>query len=125
MKARQLLAVLTRPPLRYSVVRQVGSHRRLKSAAGYPPLTFAWHDGATIAEEDAVSGPPRVVMEYFHEPEGWWARSDDPPGFTAAGASLDEVRELAHSGAEFYLERPVQVEDRLPDPQPEGPTARP
>jgi predicted RNA binding protein YcfA (HicA-like mRNA interferase family) len=49
MKARQLLAVLARPPLRYSVARQVGSHRRLKSAAGYPPLTFAWHDGATIA----------------------------------------------------------------------------
>ena len=49
MKARQLLAVLTRPPLRYRVVWQSGSHRRLKSAAGYPPLTFAWHDGATIA----------------------------------------------------------------------------
>jgi predicted RNase H-like HicB family nuclease len=56
------------------VVRQTGSHRRLKSAAGCPPLTFAWHDGATI----------------------------------------DEVRELAHSGAEFSLERPVEVEDRLP-----------
>jgi predicted RNA binding protein YcfA (HicA-like mRNA interferase family) len=53
MKARQLLAVLARPPLRYRVVRQVGSHRRLSSAAGYPPLTFAWHDGATIAP-DAV-----------------------------------------------------------------------
>jgi predicted RNA binding protein YcfA (HicA-like mRNA interferase family) len=49
MKARQLLAVLARPPLRYHVVRQSGSHRRLKSAAGYPPLTFAWHDGATVA----------------------------------------------------------------------------
>jgi predicted RNA binding protein YcfA (HicA-like mRNA interferase family) len=49
MKARQLLAVLTRPPLQYRVVRQAGSHRRLTSAAGYPPLTFAWHDGATIA----------------------------------------------------------------------------
>jgi predicted RNA binding protein YcfA (HicA-like mRNA interferase family) len=48
MKARQLLAVLMRPPLHYRVVRQVGSHRRLKSAAGYPPLTFAWHDGATV-----------------------------------------------------------------------------
>jgi predicted RNA binding protein YcfA (HicA-like mRNA interferase family) len=48
MKARQLLAVLMRPPLRYRVVRQAGSHRRLKSAAGYPPLTFAWHDGATV-----------------------------------------------------------------------------
>jgi len=53
MKARQLLTVLTRPPLRYRVVRQTGSHRRLQSAAGYPPLTFAWHDGAT--------GPPGVV----------------------------------------------------------------
>jgi hypothetical protein len=55
MKARQLLAVLARPPLRYRVVRQVGSHRRLKSAAGYPPLTFAWHDGATIT--------PRAVRD--------------------------------------------------------------
>jgi predicted RNA binding protein YcfA (HicA-like mRNA interferase family) len=49
MKARQLLVVLTRPPLRYRVVRQTGSHRQLRSAAGYPPLTFAWHDKATIA----------------------------------------------------------------------------
>ncbi|MDF2741345.1 MAG: hypothetical protein K0S88_2715 [Actinomycetia bacterium] len=49
MKARQLLAVLSRPPLRYRVVRQTGSHRLPRSAAGYPPLTFAWHDGATVA----------------------------------------------------------------------------
>jgi predicted RNA binding protein YcfA (HicA-like mRNA interferase family) len=49
MQARRLLAVLTRPPLRYRVVRQAGSHRRLVSDAGYPPVTFAWHDGATIA----------------------------------------------------------------------------
>ena len=47
MKARQLLAVLSRPPLRYRVVRQTGSHRLLRSAGGYPPLTFAWHDRAT------------------------------------------------------------------------------
>jgi predicted RNA binding protein YcfA (HicA-like mRNA interferase family) len=44
-----LLAVLARPPLRYRVVRQTGSHRRLESAAGCPPLTFAWHDGVTVA----------------------------------------------------------------------------
>jgi predicted RNase H-like HicB family nuclease len=53
-------------------------------------------------------------MDYFYEPEGWWARSADLPGFTAVGATFDEVRELAHSGAEFYLERPVEVEDRPP-----------
>lgn len=49
MKARRLLKVLTRPPLSYRVVHQSGSHRRLESSAGYPPLTFAWHDGVTIA----------------------------------------------------------------------------
>lgn len=49
MKARRLLTVLARPPLDYRVVRQKGSHRRLESSAGYPPVTFAWHDGATIA----------------------------------------------------------------------------
>jgi predicted RNA binding protein YcfA (HicA-like mRNA interferase family) len=62
MKARQLLAVLTRPPLRYRVVRQTGSHRRLRSSAGYPPLTFAWHDGATIA--------PGVVRDVLVEDVG-------------------------------------------------------
>jgi predicted RNase H-like HicB family nuclease len=65
-------------------------------------------------KEEAVSGPARVVMEYHHEPEGWWARSEDLPGFTAVGATYDEVRELAHSGAAFSLERPVEVEDRPP-----------
>jgi predicted RNA binding protein YcfA (HicA-like mRNA interferase family) len=49
MKARRLLTVLARPPLNYRVVRQKGSHRRLESSSGYPPLTFAWHDGVTIA----------------------------------------------------------------------------
>jgi predicted RNA binding protein YcfA (HicA-like mRNA interferase family) len=48
MKARELLAVLIREPLSYEIVRQRGSHRRLK-AAGRPPITFAFHDGATIA----------------------------------------------------------------------------
>jgi predicted RNA binding protein YcfA (HicA-like mRNA interferase family) len=48
MKARELLAVLTREPLNYEIVRQRGSHRRLK-APGRPPITFAFHDGATVA----------------------------------------------------------------------------
>jgi predicted RNA binding protein YcfA (HicA-like mRNA interferase family) len=62
LKARQLLVVLTRPPLRYQVVRQAGFHRRLKSAAGYPPLTFAWHDGATI--------PPGLVRKVLVQQVG-------------------------------------------------------
>jgi predicted RNA binding protein YcfA (HicA-like mRNA interferase family) len=48
LKARALLGVLCREPLGYRVVRQSGSHRRLE-APGYPPLTLAFHDRATIA----------------------------------------------------------------------------
>lgn len=47
MKASQLLAVLCRSPLNYVVERRKGSHRRLV-AEGRPPLTFAYHDGATV-----------------------------------------------------------------------------
>jgi predicted RNA binding protein YcfA (HicA-like mRNA interferase family) len=47
MKARRLLAILTREPLNYRVVRQRGSHRRLR-APGRPPFTFAFHDRDTV-----------------------------------------------------------------------------
>jgi predicted RNA binding protein YcfA (HicA-like mRNA interferase family) len=47
MKAKKMLAILERKPLRYRVVRQSGSHRRMQSP-DYPPLTFAFHDSATI-----------------------------------------------------------------------------
>ena len=47
VKAKRLLAILKRKPLGYRVTRQSGSHRRME-APGYPPLTFAFHDKATI-----------------------------------------------------------------------------
>jgi predicted RNA binding protein YcfA (HicA-like mRNA interferase family) len=47
LKARRLLAILTREPLNYRVVRQTGSHRRLK-AQDRPPITFAFHDSRTL-----------------------------------------------------------------------------
>ena len=47
MKAKRLLAILEREPLNYHVSRQSGSHRRME-ASGRPPLTFAFHDKATI-----------------------------------------------------------------------------
>lgn len=47
LKARRLLAILRAKPLGYVVVRQSGSHRRLE-ADGRPPLTFSFHDNATI-----------------------------------------------------------------------------
>jgi predicted RNA binding protein YcfA (HicA-like mRNA interferase family) len=54
MKGRKLLRVLTREPLSYEVVRQKGSHRQLRSP-NYPPLTFSFHDSATI--------PPGLVRK--------------------------------------------------------------
>lgn len=54
MKARQLLAILTREPLGYRIVRQKGSHRTL-SAPARPTIRFAFHDRRTI--------PPGVVRD--------------------------------------------------------------
>lgn len=48
MKSQQLLAILMKAPLNYRIVRQNGSHRRLESD-NYPPLSFSWHDGVTLA----------------------------------------------------------------------------
>jgi predicted RNA binding protein YcfA (HicA-like mRNA interferase family) len=47
MKAKRLLAILERKPLGYRVARQSGSHRCME-APGRPPLSFAFHDKATI-----------------------------------------------------------------------------
>jgi predicted RNA binding protein YcfA (HicA-like mRNA interferase family) len=47
MKAKRLLAILERKPLGYRVSRRSGSHRRME-APGRPPLTFAFHDNATV-----------------------------------------------------------------------------
>lgn len=42
------MAILQREPLAYEIVRQKGSHRRLRSRNGHPDLGFSFHDGATI-----------------------------------------------------------------------------
>lgn len=56
LKAKQLLAVLTRKPLCYEVVRTKGSHKRLESKyPGAEFISFAYHDNKTI--------PPGVVRE--------------------------------------------------------------
>lgn len=48
LKARAMLRLLQREPLAYTVVSNTGSHRKLVSAGGYPPLIFAFHDGDTL-----------------------------------------------------------------------------
>jgi len=54
MKASRLLAILTRQPLGYRVVRQSGSHRTL-AAPGRPRVHFAYHDRRTVT--------PRAVRD--------------------------------------------------------------
>jgi predicted RNA binding protein YcfA (HicA-like mRNA interferase family) len=55
MRSTELLAILMRQPLSYEIARQRGSHRHLRSSAGYPDLLFAWHDGVTL--------PPGLVRK--------------------------------------------------------------
>jgi predicted RNA binding protein YcfA (HicA-like mRNA interferase family) len=62
LRASRLLALLQREPLAYRVTRQRGSHRRLVSDRGLPPITFAFHDHVTI--------PPGVVRNILVEQVG-------------------------------------------------------
>jgi predicted RNA binding protein YcfA (HicA-like mRNA interferase family) len=55
LKSQQLLAILRREPLGYEIVRQKGSHRRLRSRNGHPDVGFSFHDGITI--------PPGLVKK--------------------------------------------------------------
>jgi predicted RNA binding protein YcfA (HicA-like mRNA interferase family) len=59
MKAKRLLRILMSGPLNYRVVRQAGSHRRLH-ADGHPPLTWAFHDGRTLAPSEVR----RVLIDH-------------------------------------------------------------
>ena len=51
IKAKDLLKVLEREPLSYRIVRQSGSHRRLK-APGRPTITYAFHDRRSLAPSE-------------------------------------------------------------------------
>lgn len=50
-----------------------------------------------------------IRIRYRHEPEGWWADSPDLPGFSAAGDTFSEVRDMAIRGVEFATDEPVAI----------------
>lgn len=55
-------------------------------------------------------------LRYHYEPEGWWAESEEYPGYSAFGASLEEVRLLAHEGLRFFAEDDdLEVVDPISD----------
>lgn len=121
-----------RKPVSYRIARQRGSHRVLISAH-YPRLVFAFHDQDTIPpgqvrkilvqdvglgedEARATLNPMTIVRVLYHEePEGWWAESPDVERWSAAGATFDEVRQLAEEGVRFALDdESVEVEHFVP-----------
>jgi predicted RNase H-like HicB family nuclease len=46
----------------------------------------------------------QVTIRYHQEPEGWWADSDQIPGWTAVGATFGEVSELARDAVRTFVE---------------------
>jgi predicted RNA binding protein YcfA (HicA-like mRNA interferase family) len=74
LKAKKMLAILQREPLGYEIKRQKGSHRKLESRNGYPPLGFSFHDRVTI--------PPGLVRKILVQD---------------VGLTLEEAAELASS----------------------------
>ena len=46
-----------REPLKYAIKAQKGSHRKLVSENGYPPIGLSYHDKDTV--------PPGVVRKYL------------------------------------------------------------
>ncbi|MDQ7825089.1 MAG: hypothetical protein RDV48_19970 [Candidatus Eremiobacteraeota bacterium] len=49
IKARKMLSILEREPLKYRVFRRAGSHRKLVSSNGYPIIGFSFHDAETLS----------------------------------------------------------------------------
>lgn len=48
MKAKELLRLLQKKPLNYTIIRQRGSHKRLKSDVG-DTFTFAYHGSEELS----------------------------------------------------------------------------
>jgi len=104
-------------------------------APGRPPLTFAFHDNATVPSRLVRKvlvrdvGLPKTrpgsysdledLMEtvrviYHHEANGWWAESPDVEGWSAAGDTYAEVVKLAEEGIPFALDGPAELEHYVP-----------
>ncbi|MBB4663329.1 type II toxin-antitoxin system HicB family antitoxin [Conexibacter arvalis] len=54
---------------------------------------------------------------YHAEPEGWWAASPDLPGYSAVGASFEEVRGLVREGAPWWAEEQLELRHLVPGPR--------
>lgn len=55
-----------------------------------------------------------VRVIYHHEGDGWWAESPDVEGWSAAGDTFPEVRELAVEGIPFAIGTDADLEHYVP-----------
>jgi predicted RNase H-like HicB family nuclease len=53
-----------------------------------------------------------VAVRYHSEPQGWWAESEDLPGWTAVGASLEELRDLVRSAVDTHVGPDATISER-------------
>lgn len=52
-----------------------------------------------------------VRIRYHHEPEGWWAESNELPGWTAAASTIDELRALTRESVAGFQGLDVAIEE--------------
>lgn len=129
LRGRQLLAILTREPLNYRIVRQRGSHRTLTSSA-WPRIIYAFHDSQEVTGfvvrdvlvnqvglTDADARSPymtttRCTFRIRHESELWYATCDEIPGYVLGFGSLEELRTEIRFGLRevLLIENPEIVE---------------
>lgn len=55
-----------------------------------------------------------VRVIYHHESDGWWAESPDVEGWSAAGATYPEVRQMVVDGIPFALGGDAELEHYVP-----------
>ncbi len=55
-----------------------------------------------------------VWIAYRSEREGWWAESEQLPGWTAAGDTFDEVRAIAREGVVEFAGEEVLIREEVP-----------
>lgn len=56
-----------------------------------------------------------IRVLYHQEPEGWWAESPDIDGWSVAGESYEDVRQLAEDGVSFALATAAEERGELFD----------
>lgn len=58
----------------------------------------------------------KYLVIYEKSATGWGAYAPDLPGLGAAGATLDEVKELIREAMEFHLDGMRKNGDPIPEP---------